>query len=196
MDAEFVAYHESGHAVAAVCLGMTPRRVSIRSRRASGIDYRGWVLPALKASTAASLDRQIRLAGREPNENVRAYLWSRHQRIMLMAGPCAAGLFRGADDFRHGAGDDLERTRELAKLWGAKTEDEVNAYIVEAGEEALNILRPHWSLVERVASELLERTTIYGAYVATLLRGRVFPDRELSDEQLLAWASGERINGE
>ena len=169
-EKEEVAFHEAGHAVAA--LSFDPEGVGLISVRPSKSDARGVVQLLQRENYFGSFDMM------------------RERVVSLLAGRAAVELKFGRTDV--GASSDLERAGRIVQRfvtdYGAcgfpllhtdtrwsvdsgKHNDEIvverNALLSRCYEEAKAVLRAHWPFVEKLAATLTERDTlIYEEIVA------------------------------
>lgn len=159
---EEVAFHEAGHAVAA--LVFDPEGVGLISVRPSKSDARGVVQIFKSEDYFGSYDRM-------------------HERVIsLLAGRAAVELKFGRTDV--GATSDMERAsfiierfvtaygmggfellRPRIRALAAEGHDERivlsrNAMLARCYEEAKDVLRKNWSFVEKLASALTEKETL------------------------------------
>src|SRR5262245_5457563 len=144
---EVTAYHEAGHAVAALTLGRPVARVSIR--------------PDRKFLGVCTFDKGIA----RPSED-----WVEREAMIALAGPAAEAGFTGELDWVAAAHDhdyafDLARARggdgkkadRLVKRWLAKAD-----HLLGRGDA--------WAAVERIAAELVRRDEISGRAARHLFR--------------------------
>ena len=161
-EKEEVAFHEAGHAVAA--LSFDPEGVGLVSVRPSKSDARGVVQIFKSEDYFGSYDRM-------------------HERVIsLLAGRAAVELKYGRVDV--GASADLERATVIVErfvtsygvsgfeqlrfahraLTSEMQDDRVlverNAMLARCYEEAKAVLRKNWAFVEKLASALVERNTL------------------------------------
>lgn len=159
---EEVAFHEAGHAVAA--LAFDPEGVGLISVRPSRSDARGVVQFFKSENYFGSYDKM-------------------HERVIsLLAGRAAVELKFGRTDV--GASSDMERAATITERFvtnygmsgfellrpGLRTltaeghDERVivgrNAMLARCYEEAKDILRKNWAFVEKLASALVERNTL------------------------------------
>jgi len=146
---EAMAYHEAGHAVVAISLGIQVKKVTIKPTR----DFHGRVTHA-PVLTARDI-RRINEGSETPHTRDRMEKLA----MVCLAGPMAQQRFKprswrdwhGASDFEHygdivlklgGGGESLRLYGELLTVW---TESKLNLW---------------WPTVELVAAELLECETL------------------------------------
>lgn len=155
------AYHEAGHAVAAVLLRRWLLKVSIR--RKSG---------------------QIGLAlcGRPPNLNPRrsSNRWRTHRMIereivIAFAGPVAESIARGQRRFRTAVADAATIENLLSRITSSRAE--LMARGGELGQAAIQLIRGNWPAVRRVAQALAQSGELTGAAVRRLVRTRPLRQR-------------------
>ncbi|MFO0807443.1 MAG: M50 family metallopeptidase [Gemmataceae bacterium] len=132
------AYHEAGHAVAALVLGRSITKVSIRpNRERLGICAFG------KAITRPSKD------------------WIEQEILISLAGMAAEARLTGVYA-RDSAERDLRYVRDLAvQRSGHRQADRLERRLL-AKTEYLLADEGHWEAVERIATELLSRGEISG----------------------------------
>ena len=164
------AFHEAGHAVAAVVLGENLRSVDVRQRQ----------LP----------DGRLQL-GLTDCEGVNAIdsLGMGHQAalthvIRAFAGPVAEALVN--PDFREGHSGDIASVRELVSLafgrgvakddqvvldrWDeVRRDDRVVDLLRSAQAEAVRLVEEHWPAISAVAARLLEEEQLSGDDVASIV---------------------------
>lgn len=170
---EEVAFHEAGHAVAA--LAFDSESVGLISVRPSKSDARGVVQIFKSENYFGSYDRM------------------RERVIALLAGKAAVELKYGRLDV--GAGSDIDRASAIvqrfitdyaasgfalfhpdnhfsvtSELHDDKIVTERSAMLARCYEEAKEVLRKNWAFVERVASALVERDTLVFEEIAELRR--------------------------
>jgi ATP-dependent Zn protease len=141
---EETAYHEAGHAVMGCVLGRNPLSVSIVG------DGRGAVgKTEFEQDTPPGGFRHF-----DQSETKRKYIRTRV--LIEVAGTIAHDIkFPGR---AHDAGDAYDEywANQLVTE-GVHLEDDRNAYLASAKQEAEDLLRKNWRLVEKVAVALLER---------------------------------------
>ena len=173
---EEVAFHEAGHAVAA--LAFDPEGVGLISVRPSKSDARGVTQIFKSENYFGSYDRM-------------------HERVIaLLAGKAAVELKYGRLDV--GAGSDIDRASAIvqrfitdyaasgfalfhpdnhfnvtSELHDDKIVTERSAMLARCYEEAKEVLRKNWAFVERVAAALVERDTLVFEEIAELRRESV-----------------------
>ena len=168
---EEVAFHEAGHAVAA--LSFDPESVGLISVRPSKSDARGVVQIFKSENYFGSYDRM-------------------HERVIaLLAGKAAVELKFGRLDV--GAGSDIDRASAIVQrfiadyaasgfalfyhsnrdgvesnMQGDGITAERSAMLARCYEEAKEVLRKNWEFVEKLASALVERDTLIFEEIAAL----------------------------
>lgn len=170
---EEVAFHEAGHAVAA--LAFDAESVGLISVRPSKSDARGVVQIFKSENYFGSYERM------------------RERVIALLAGKAAVGLKYGRLDV--GAGSDIDRASAIVQRFitdyaasgfalfhpdnhfsvtsewhDDKIVTERSAMLARCYEEAKEVLRKNWAFVERVAAALVERDTLVFEEIAELRR--------------------------
>ena len=168
---EEVAFHEAGHAVAA--LAFDPESVGLISVRPSKSDARGVTQIFKSENYFGSYDRM------------------RERVIALLAGKAAVELKYGRLDV--GAGSDIDRASAIvqrfitdyaasgfalfhpdnhfsltSELHDDKIVTERSAMLARCYEEAKEVLRKNWIFVEKVAAALVERDTLVFEEIAEL----------------------------
>jgi ATP-dependent Zn protease len=188
---ECTAYHEAGHAVAAIILGRAIRKVTIipdhdRNTLGSCQGHGNGRLPAL--DTDASSARH------------RTYIKS--QIMMLWAGAIAEGRRAGRHNW-HGAGVDRSHILNLA-CFACMGDEECKRYIQWLFERTKNLLfsqRWHWDAIKRIARKLLKHGTITGKEAKGLYQAALAEDyrretgRELPDLSAPAAKRAQRAHG-
>lgn len=175
-EKEEVAFHEAGHAVAA--LAFDAESVGLISVRPSKSDARGVTQIFKSENYFGSYDRM-------------------HERVIaLLAGKAAVELKYGRLDV--GAGSDIDRASAIvqrfitdyaasgfalfhpdnhfnvtSELHDDKIVTERSAMLARCYEEAKEVLRKNWAFVERVAAALVERDTLVFEEIAELRRESV-----------------------
>lgn len=170
---EEVAFHEAGHAVAA--LAFDSEGVGLISVRPSKSDARGVTQIFKGENYFGSYDRM-------------------HERVVaLLAGKAAVELKYGRLDV--GAGSDIDRASAIVQrfitdyaasgfalfhpdnhfnLTSDPHDDRIiterSAMLARCYEEAKEVLRKNWAFVERVAAALVERDTLVFEEIAELRR--------------------------
>lgn len=170
-EKEEVAFHEAGHAVAA--LSFDPEGVGLISVRPSKSDARGVVQLLQSENYFGSFEKM------------------RERVISLLAGRAAVELKFGRIDV--GAGTDLERAaRTLQRFaadygacgfsllhadehWAVESEKHADEIVAERNsmlfryyEEAKRVLRANWAHVEKIADALVGRNTLIYEEIAAL----------------------------
>jgi ATP-dependent Zn protease len=179
-DLECTAYHEAGHAVAAIALPRGVKQVSIvpDEERGSLGHCRNSELPSLvrlEYEDSPYLRRSVEL-----------------ECITFCAGGIAETKRRGRRNHT-GARADMNNAFELAsRLFGDEVGEKYLSYLHARAAQLLE--RPeHWAAVEYVARELLEHQTITGRHAKELFRQAELdlmpPDVRQSAEKLRpSWA--------
>ena len=175
-EKEEVAFHEAGHAVAA--LAFDPESVGLISVRPSKSDARGVTQIFKSENYFGSYDRM------------------RERVIALLAGKAAVELKYGRLDV--GAGSDIDRASAIVQrfitdyaasgfaLFYHDNRDNIESHIQQDGittersamlarcyEAAKEVLRKNWAFVERVAAALVERDTLVFEEIGELCRESV-----------------------
>ena len=152
------AYHEAGHAVAAVLLGMN---VTVASIEAKGYP-RGW---RLRGGVLASFDHSGAQNRREAEKAVTAGLAGEQAELLWsMQKPWRRVKSTGHARF---AGDRAyieEMLRPFVKASGEK-----KRIIARLKEAARSLLEEHWSHVEELAKKLAERKALSGTEINRLV---------------------------
>lgn len=146
---EITAYHEAGHAVAALVLGRPVAWVSIRPDRVFlGI---------------CKFDKGVF----RPSED-----WIEREAIISLAGPAAEAGFTGEMDWA-GAARDYDYAFELARGRGGETKKAdrlVKRWLAKA--DHLLGRGDTWDAVERIAAELMRLDEVSGRAARHLFNGR------------------------
>jgi hypothetical protein len=161
------AYHEAGHAVANVALGLAINKVSIiPGEDHHGLDYTGiCVSPGV-------LDYHYPSAGvvREQRAVARAHI------VACYAGMAAQRLVDPHRPDEHAAGDE-ENAMELSRLFGvfprgcSRVGDEAHLrYLDKLRAEARRLVRKHWRAVAELAEELLQCEVLSGPEAEKIIR--------------------------
>jgi len=161
---ERVAYHEAGHAVAAYCLKMRFRYVSVDPKDLGGEAGGGMV--AVSRSVVDSL-RDIDCGG-VPRSRVESFI------RVLLAGMIGEGLLSGKYD-RKGSEQDLQVASQLAGHMSGSA-DEQGAYVTWLWESTKNLLSHGWQkeAVHCLAEALLKDGKIgYRKARATIATARM-----------------------
>jgi hypothetical protein len=145
---EGTAYHEAGHAVAALELGFRLKRVSINE----GDDHFGTCEGHEPPSWLQS----------DGSVNARTRSWIERRIMGLLAGSVAEKRFTGRSN-PDGARQDRRCAVNLAE-YVCGNDEEIEAYLAWLKIRTANLLaRPErWAMVEAVAQALLEREAISG----------------------------------
>ncbi|MCA9010229.1 MAG: hypothetical protein KDB01_10810 [Planctomycetaceae bacterium] len=135
------AYHEAGHAVIAILFERPVHKVSILpdQRRLGHCELR-------KGVSRASQDRL------------------EADMLILLAGVVAEAIYSGSYNWQ-GAAQDLQSVRRLAVMRsGAVQADKLTRRML-AKTEHLLLQKRHWTAVEQIAAELVEKKSISGRAV-------------------------------
>jgi len=152
------AYHEAGHAVAAVLLGM---HVTVASIEAKGYP-RHW---RLRGGVLASFDHSGAQTRREAEKAVTAGLAGEQAEILWsMRKPWRR--VKSAGDARF-AGDRAYVEEMLRPFVGARADKKRT--IARLKEAARTLLEEHWSRVEALAEKLAERKALNGREINRLV---------------------------
>ena len=146
---ELTAYHEAGHAVAALTLGRPVARVSIR--------------PGRKYLGVCMFGKSVF----RPSED-----WLEREAIIALAGPAAEAGLTGEMDWA-GAARDHEYAFSLARRRcgdDKKADRQVKRWLAKA--DHLLGFGNSWESVERIAKELVRLEEISGRAVRHLFDGR------------------------
>ena len=145
MSCEATAYHEAGHAIAAWNLGYRPTTASI----VPGGDLVGEVrhenpFPGIDFEFDGSDMTRLKIE--------RAI-------IICLAGPIAQKRYRQSSWRRwHGAADYAAATELALRACGSS--EIANAFLKWLGLRANSLVEDHWNAIERIAIELLKRSTL------------------------------------
>ncbi|MBA2527586.1 MAG: hypothetical protein H0V18_17665 [Pyrinomonadaceae bacterium] len=145
------AFHEAGHAVAALDAGFAFRAVSMRSGDLSVPGRHGGVLDVDRPPSDQS--------GRIPAEPG----WP--VAVFYMAGPEAERMETGRPPWWVVDRITLEQHVDIGPTWAAQ-----NAYVRRAAEEARALLAAHWAEVEALAEALLEHERLTYAEALRIAR--------------------------
>jgi ATP-dependent Zn protease len=155
---ECTAYHEAGHAVVDLALGLTVQKVSIVPDDASNGFCRGPSVQLYEAS------------GRKERRTV-----ARAAIISCYAGLEAQRLVDPNPAEHHGDGDEDEAF-ELSRRWGVLPgrcdfigDDRHQAYLDRLRTEARRLVKRQRAAVARLAAELLARRELEGAEVERIV---------------------------
>ena len=143
---EAIAYHEAGHAVIAVLLGLYLDRTAMIMRNAGGTT------------------RGYSIIGYPPTP-----IGVRKQAQSLLAGPLAEEHHRDATPGLWCTDLDRQLTLELAPLYRQRR-GEMFKWYYELQAQTAQFLAGHWGLVRAVAIALLERGTLTGDRVKEIMR--------------------------
>jgi hypothetical protein len=156
-EIESTAYHEAGHAVAALHVGRAVKSVTIvpdddgSDGKVRHYPLRGkWLQPDVHIDTRARNHFETTIT-------------------VLLAGPAAERKYRGRWNHQ-GAGADRDRAFDLAlRLVGS--EKQLTPYWEWRNQIAMDLWENEyvWEQVKRLAAELLERRTMSGPAVRELL---------------------------
>lgn len=160
------AYHEAGHAVAAMLLGIKTVHVTIRPDHAAG---------SLGHHRSGRMVWKRRLAdGGEQSAQIRAR--GENHTIYCLAGSVAENIFRKKAGMRKnhaGARADWNEVADIAVgLFGDLAT--ANAFVRFAQLRAEGLMFQWWSNVEAVAKALLEQETLTGDQVRSVIQREVF----------------------
>jgi ATP-dependent Zn protease len=149
------AFHEAGHAVADVHLGLTFAGVSIVPNQARGTLGRSYCLHE---------DQYEYLRSENGLEQRINPVKAEKVLISLMAGFCAEIRY-GAPKrkARNGARGDFEKARQILRESGRRSD--LNPWMTKASE----FVSEHWSQIQMIASELIETKELDETEVETIL---------------------------
>jgi ATP-dependent Zn protease len=154
-EAHQTAYHEAGHAVAAVLQGISVRYVTLRPRTKIPLDVpniRVGGLTSIRPGRYSAWDLAVELhAG--PIAGARI-VWIMEQRDVL------------DEEYQLGGLGDAVRLSELVA-----DDDDPDGFWDESLQEAHNLLFRRWDLVEKVATALMDRKTVTGAEIQAMRWG-------------------------
>jgi hypothetical protein len=149
-ELERTAYHEAGHAVAAVllCCGLKDRGVTIVPYVRVDKDDMGKVKETQAVGGCSIADGVMDV---------------REVCVALLAGHEAQNIFRkGSSHWLGGALDDFAQVEVLLTKEVTADPQLIQKYTKEYAAEAKALLLTHWRAVERLAAALLERQTVSG----------------------------------
>ena len=171
-DVSFIAFHEAGHAVSAIVLGMDLKSVDIKVR----------ALP--NGMTSVGFTDSGRVAVEDITgkgvDVVMPHL------VHSMAGPFAeASINERASEFsgHHGDVEDAKRLAAFSLCEFVETEEgmqitieelkknetQLNSLIHSAVQSAIQLVEANWRAIVRVADLLVERKELTGAEVAAIV---------------------------
>ncbi len=155
---EKVAYHEAGHAVAAVVQGRCVKRVSIMERWGIG------------GSVCLSWPPRWFCAGEDATE-ARRQKWVEAEIIMALAGPAANEVF-GDPAEECAVRVDREYAVKLAlRVAGARASKEaLDKFLLPLQRRARSLVVMHWDAVDALAQALLVRHEIRGPQARRIIR--------------------------
>lgn len=154
------AYHEAGHAVAAVHVGLRFIEVTIRPGSDS---YGKVVFPSVGAMDWSRWATPTELVAIEGNEGVpleTPMAWLEARFLVSWAGPIAEERFTGEWD-AEGASEDMEALATFLPLGPDPFPD--------AREAARAVVDTRWTEIEAVAAGLLERGRLSGDEVRAIV---------------------------
>ncbi len=147
------AYHEAGHAVAAVLLRCPVESITIEPGEDSGClgrcvlgDRPSWLCPDTSGGS-------------------RARFYIERRMMILLAGRVAESKHLGRPYHEGSEGDEDKIARLAEVICGSDGEDQKFIAWLHARTVNLLSVEEHWQAVERVVAELLERKTLKGAAV-------------------------------
>jgi hypothetical protein len=154
------AYHEAGHAIAALALGLPVSHAMIEPARC-GNGVEGTVLhgPALDwVEDRTAVHRRSR---RAPRLTRRERTQLESDLVVCAAGLAAEQILLGGRPSQNWNGtDDRDQARDVARLLGHHGAA-LTAYVARARVEAMRILRERWADVRAVARALLRRERVW-----------------------------------
>jgi hypothetical protein len=149
------AYHEAGHAVAAFCVGVRLKKITIiRSGDYSGLCEHAKIIHGKFPECDGS--GQMRLA------------WER-QVIVALAGPIAQKLYSPRSFRRYHASSDY-RAALIAASFITGSENEASAWLKWLEIRATDLLEFRWKSVKTLAKELLLLRTLDGESALRVIR--------------------------
>ena len=182
---ERIAFHEAGHAVAAVLTGMEFTRVCLTLENKVRDSHGMIVLGSLKLRRCPDWVSPQHWNTYQDLDRAREYF--RNSIYMTLAGPLAETLFtgiwqqdtRGEDTDEALAMDSANFARNAYPSWTPKDSRE---YVNRLRWQMLETLRAPdlWAVVEMVALELVKRKTLTAAKVRALVKRKGAPERGLS----------------
>lgn len=150
-----VAHHEAGHAVASYFLALKIKRVTIIPSGDSRGLLEHWPMPRWFHPELA-----------EYGDVRHRYLIERHVQVFL-AGPEAEARLIGRHNWKHGASDLDSAVSMLSYISGSG--EETSARLRLSRIQADQIVRKHWTLIQRLAAVLVERKTMTGPEVVNAI---------------------------
>jgi ATP-dependent Zn protease len=157
-QAAATAYHEAGHAVAALCLHLPIKHVTIVPEN----DTHGHIQirPPFRRSDNPEFDRSDRL-----RLKLETYA------IFCLAGLEAQRKFRPSSARSYHWHQDYVHVLDYLDSF-AEDNDEVQVWLRLLRIRARNLIATHWALVEALAAALMERKRLSGDEVRGVLFGR------------------------
>jgi len=179
-----IAHHEAGHAVAAFFLDQKTKLVTVVPDEARGVlgQHQDWGHQALLANLQGTVSdvQTDRIFGEQPNrdprERSRAWVQYEVEKTIqvLLAGAIATRRFdrRGGQDV--GAQSDLNWAVALAGALADRFEEassprQTRMFLNWLHVRTEDLLKARWSCVKAVAAALLERNTLTGRQLTTVV---------------------------
>jgi ATP-dependent Zn protease len=150
-----VAYHEAGHVVAAVVVGLSPHSASI--------------VPDIDTDGRVRHKKPFHGINLEVDNSDRARLRVERNIIICFAGPSAQRKHQPRSWRTWHGQTDFETAVDLAgRVSGSDAE--ADAFLKWLNERAVALVNFHWESVERVATALLARRTLNAAEIKHIVR--------------------------
>ncbi len=166
MTRKSIAYHEAGHAVAAVVLKRGVRNVTIRPRN----DYAGRLLQrtgVTETSSHKALRKDLIITAAGPVAQARM---SKCSTMRVLGGVRASGDREAIENMLNALGEFTLTQEYYAPLGKEISVQDMTAGTRRAISEARSLLREHWPAVERVAKALLKHGRLTGTEVRALVQ--------------------------
>lgn len=157
------AYHEAGHAAAAIFQDIKIDRASIEE----GDDYLGMVTTEGLGRVARALDRAA-YDDDAITPNRRVYIEKRI--IELLAGGIAERKHKGRNNYRGSSEDRRFAVDLMLRLTGGDTE-EAGKYFDWLYYRAERLIHGRWPFVEAIAQALLDKTNLTSDEILQVVRG-------------------------
>jgi cell division protease FtsH len=191
------AYHEGGHALVARFIPGTDavNKITIIPRgRAAGVT---WFLPEerdFKYKDQLEAELAIAFGGRVAEELVFDRISTGASNDIKKATELAQQMIRSwgmsetlgplsfaKDEEQVFLGREIAQHRDYSEETARKIDAEINMLVMQAYERARSVLTEHLDVLHKLAEELLEKETVLGAELDTLIR-RVRPDIDLPEK--------------